>query len=91
VVYDAVLTGKVSDISEELAATIFRVYAVQNIFLGMQANSSAMMIIHQSTWCPIPGHLNLVTCVTSALQNTEEIHDNRLHHSVHKKFPLLKF
>jgi hypothetical protein len=52
VVYDAVLTGKVSDISEELAATIFRVYAVQNIiFLGMQANSSAMLIIHQSTWC----------------------------------------
>jgi hypothetical protein len=31
VVYDAMLTGKVSDISEELAATIFRVYAVQNI------------------------------------------------------------
>jgi hypothetical protein len=85
VVYDAVLTGKVSDISEQLAVTIFRVYAVQNIiFLGMQANSSAMLIIHQSTWCHIPQHFNLVTCVTSALQNTEEIHDNRLHHSVHK-------
>jgi hypothetical protein len=30
VVYDAMLTAKVIDISEELAATIFRVYAVQN-------------------------------------------------------------
>jgi len=55
------------------------------IFLEMQASSSAMLItIHQSTWCYIPEHLNLVTCVTSALQNTAEIHDNRLHHSVHK-------
>jgi hypothetical protein len=54
--------------------------AVQNIiFLGMQASSSAMLIIHQSTRFHIPEHLNLVTCVTSALQNTDEIH-----HSVHK-------
>jgi len=55
------------------------------IFLEMHASSSAMSInIHQSTWCHIPEHLNLVTCVTSALQNTAEIRDSRPHHSVHK-------
>jgi DNA mismatch repair ATPase MutL len=50
----------------------------------MQANSSAMLIIHQSTWCHSQNTWIFVTCVTSALQNTDEIHDNRLHYSVHK-------